>query len=190
MKKIKIPSAILFLIIGLAGCDVNFEKSLNEQEKFAEVEKKLMVSVNDLTRVPPHVELVGEPFVKGKIAVFSELEKKQWDTSKGKKYIMPINSFRELEDIYAATPEEVGTIALIACRKLQKGVYTTDDGREMPAEVEDCELTLIDRSKQTVVFKKMFEKEPSDTRRVYANSVGNQSSQFDIEQFLKGLPRK
>ncbi|MCY7345333.1 MAG: hypothetical protein LH614_03860 [Pyrinomonadaceae bacterium] len=192
MKKMKILAAILFLSIGLAGCDVNFEKSISEQEKFAEVEKKLMAAVSDLTKIPTRVEVAAEPYIKGKIAVFQVLEDKgkYVRDKKDKIYFMQTSYFRNLQEIYAAAPEEVGTVALVDCRTLQKGVYTTNDGREMPAEVEDCELTLIDRSMPAVVFKKKFEKEPDDKRRVYANSVVRQTAQQDIEAFLKNLPRK
>ncbi len=192
MKKIKTLAAIFLLSIGLAGCDVNFEKSVSEQEKFAEVEKKLMAAVSDLTKIPTRVEVAAEPYIKGKIAVFQVLEDKgkYVRDKKDKIYYMQSTSFRNLEEIYATAPEEIGTVALVDCRTLQKGVYITDDGREMPAEVEDCELTLIDRSLQAVIFKKKFEKEPDDKQRVYANSVGRQSASRDIEEFLKNLPRK
>jgi hypothetical protein len=56
--------------------------------------------------------------------------------------------------------------------------------------VEDCELTIIDRSKQAVIFKKTFEATPSEQRMVIANSVSKQSSQSDIAEFLKSLPKK
>jgi len=192
MKKIKTLTAIFLLSIGLVGCDVNFDKSINEQEKFAEVEKKLMAAVSDLTKIPTRVEVAAEPYIKGKIAVFQVLEDKgkYVRVKKDKIYYMQSSYFRNLEEIYAAAPEEVGTVALVDCRTLQKGVYITEDGREMPAEVEDCELTLINRSISAVIFKKKFEKEPDDKQRVYANSVGRQTPLQDISQFLKNLPRK
>ena len=187
MKKIKrLAMVALFLSAWLSGCD---SERYRAEEKFAAVQKKLMVSVNDLTKIPPQVELVNEPYIKGKIAVFRALEKKG-NNVKDKTYFMEIFYFREMEESYAAAPEEVGTVALLDCQMRQKGVYKTDDGKEYPAQVEDCELTMIDRSKPAVIFKKMFEKTPSEERRAIGNSVLRQSAGEDILQFLKGLPRK
>jgi len=45
-------------------------------------------------------------------------------------------------------------VALVNCQTSQKGVYKAADGKELPALVEDCEVTLIDRSKDSVIFKK------------------------------------
>lgn len=187
MKKINgLATVGLFLSAWLSGC---VSERYKEEDKFAGIEKKLTASVNELTRVPPKVELASEPYIKGKIAVFQALEKKYGNT-KDKSYFMPIYYFRGLEEIYAAEPEEVGTVALLDCQTLKKGVYKTEDGSEHPAEVEDCELTMIDRTKPAVVLKRKFEKTPSDERRVYGNSVIRQSAMDDILQFLKGLPKR
>ena len=76
------------------------------------------------------------------------------------------------------------------CLTTQKGVYKSDDGKEYAAMVEDCELTMIDRPKEAVIFKKQFETTPSDERRAIGNSISKQSSQTEIATFLKGLPKK
>jgi hypothetical protein len=73
---------------------------------------------------------------------------------------------------------------------VNKGVYKTDDGRQYPAKTEDCELRIIDRSKQAVIPRKKFEKTPSAESKAYGNSIQQQSSAVDILQYLKGLARK
>ncbi|MDQ6787400.1 MAG: hypothetical protein M3033_11395 [Acidobacteriota bacterium] len=192
MKKMKsLAAVVLFLSMWLAGC----AGEQNPDEKFEGIKEKLMASVGDLTRIPTQVELTDQPYIKGKIAVFQELEPVQFSGTKSssaanKLYVLQNSYFREMQESYATTPEEVGTVALLDCQKLQKGVYKTDSGREYPAEVEDCNLTMVDRSKQAVIFKKKFEKTPSDERRAMGNFVGTQSAQEDVLQFLKGLPRK
>ena len=187
MEKTKsLTIAGLFLSVWLLGCD---SERYAAEEKFAAVQKKLMASVNDLTRLPPNVELDNEPYIKGKIAVF-ETRENSGNNFKDKTYFMQIYYFREMEESYAAAPEEVGTVALLDCRMVKKGVYKTADGREYPAETIDCELTMIDRAKPAVIFKKKFEKTPSEESKAYGNSMQQQGSGEDILQFLKGLPRK
>ena len=104
MKNLMI--VVLFLSIWLSGC--NYETYPGEI-KFMEIEKKMMASVNDLTRVPPKVELANEPYIKGKIVVFEVLYRKG-DKFKENTYFMTNYYFREMEETYAAAPEEVGTV--------------------------------------------------------------------------------
>lgn len=187
LKKIKgLTTVVLFSSIWLAGCNTEHYPG---EEKFSGISKKMRASVDDLTRVPPNVELTGEPYIKGKIAVFQVLGKKA-DNPKDKTYFLQNYYFREMGESYATAPEEVGTVALLDCKTLQKGAYKTSDGRERPAMIEDCELTMIDRSKPAVIFKKKFEKTPSEEATAYGNSMALQSAQTDILQFLKGLPKR
>ena len=178
-----LAAAALFMSAWLSGCGDS--ERYKAEEQFGPINKKLMASVGDLTSVPAKTELTAEPYVKGKIAVFQAFGTKGKDTN----YVTQIAHFRELEEFYATTPEEVGTVALLNCKTTQKGVYKTDDGKELPAQAEDCELTMIDRSKAAVIFRKMFEKTPSQESRAYGNTVARESAQTDILQFLKGLPR-
>ena len=185
-KSVCVAVAVLLMSFCLAGCGDS--ERYNAEEKFGPINKKMMASVGDLTAVPAKTELAAEPYVKGKIAVFQARGSKG-AAAKDNTYFMQIAYFRELEEFYATTPEEVGTVALLHCKTTQKGVYKADDGKEYPAEAEDCELTMVDRSKAAVVYKKMFEKAPSQERKAYGNSMARESSQTEVLQFLKGLPR-
>lgn len=181
-----LTASVLFLAICFSGC-----RSQSPDEKFEGIKDKLMASASDLTKVPAQTELTDQPYIKGKIAVFQALDAVQMGgTGVNKVYVLQNLYYRDMPEIYAAAPEEVGTVALLNCQTVKKGVYKTNSGSEYPAEVEDCDLTLIDRSKPAVIYKKKFEKEPSDERRVTGNFVGRQSSQEDVSQFLKTLPRK
>lgn len=186
MKKINILAAIFLLTGALVSCD---SERYSAEEKFAPIQKKLMASVGDLTRLPSREDAVSEPYISGKLAAFQKLEKRG-NYGADKNFFMQISHFRALEDVYAAAPEEVGTVALFECWTEKKGVYTTNDGKEFPAETEDCDLTMIDRKKDAVVYKRRFEKTPSEERRAYGNTMIRQSAQEDILQFLKGVPRK
>jgi hypothetical protein len=171
----------------LSGCGDT--ERYRAEEQFGGIKKNLMASVKELTSVPAKVELSDQPSIKGKVAVFMRKQLKSGPVNGGA-YYMDIFYFRGLEEIYASKPEEVGTIALVDCKMTDKGIYRTEDGREFPAEVEDCELTMIDRSKAAIVFKKMFEKTPDAERKSYTgNSVLHQSTNLEILPFLKDLPR-
>jgi hypothetical protein len=175
---------LVIIVALLTACSGSY----SDDEAFRVINKTLMASAPDLTRIPSKVELATSPYIKGKVAVFQSLEHLK-DANGGNKYFMQPSYYREMKESYAATPGEVGTVALLNCKVLQKGIYKSDDGKEYPAKVEDCELTMIDRSKTAVVFKKLFEKTPSEDRKVYTDSVMTQTSQGEVLQFLKGLPR-
>lgn len=159
-----------------------------DEEKYQDAEKSLMAAVSDLTKRPAKEELTTAPYVQGKIAVFQALEAKA-AYEEGVFLMQPLY-FREMQSNYATKPDEVGTVALVACKTSQRGVYKSDEGKEYPAMVEDCDLTLIDRTKMAVVYKKQFEATPEEQRAAIGNSVSKQSSQTQIAEFLKGLPRK
>lgn len=184
-QSVRVAAALLFMSASFAGCD---SERYRAEEKFGTARKNLMASAGELTQVPAKTELSEQPSVKGKVAVFQKSALKSGPVGGGA-YNMDIFYFRGLEDLYATTSEEVGTVALLNCKTTQKGTYKTADGKEYPADAEDCELTLIDRSKQAVVFKKMFEKTPSDDYKVVGNTILRQSAHQDILPFLKGLPR-
>lgn len=174
--------ASVVLLIFFAACTQK-----TDEERFQDVEKSLMASVADLTIVPSKVELTNEPYIKGKVAVFQELEKTGPYVKAGT-YLMQPSYFREMKDFYATTPEEVGTVALVSCQTVQKGVYRIGD-KETPAMVEDCDLTLIDRSKPAIIYRKRFEKTPEQEKLAYGDSVVKQSAQSEVQKFLSGLPR-
>jgi hypothetical protein len=175
--------AILTCFIVVSACATK-----SDEEKYQDVEKALMTGVSDLTHIPSKVQLANEPYIHGKIAVFQALEKKA--AYESGVYLMQPLYYREMQENYAAKPDEVGTVALVNCMTTQKGVYKSDEGKEYPAMVEDCDLTMIDRSKEAVICKKQFETTPSDERRAIGNSVSKQSSQSEIAAFLKGLPKR
>ena len=183
---IRLAAAVLLISALLSGCGDS--ERYEAEARFSPAYKNLRAADKELTRVPEKTELSAQPYIKGKIAVFERSQLKSSSVGGGA-YNMTIFYFRELGDAYATTPEEAGTVALVNCKMTQKGVYKTPDGKEYPADVEDCELTMIDRAKEAVIFKKMFEKTPSEDRKVYGNSMAPQSAHPDIAQFLKGLPR-
>jgi hypothetical protein len=173
---------LLFLLTLFSACD---SERYRDEERFQIVQKRLLASVTDLTKIPSNTQLTDDPYLTGKVAVFQK-----GNHIGGGAYSMTIAFFRNLKESYAATPEEVGTVVVLDCKTVQKGTYRTDDGQEFPATVEDCELTIIDRAKAAVVCKKSFEKTPQQDRKVVRNMVLAETAQTDVLQFLKSLPRR
>jgi len=174
---IRIAAMAALLLTAIAGCEKNYREW---QEEFASIRKNLSAVEDKLTAIPAKTELAPQPYIRGKIVLFKK--------DKGGKY--ELAAYQQLNEIYATKPDEVGTVALLDCVKIEKGVYKTSDGKEYPATVEDCALTIIDRAKAAVVFKKMFEKTPDATYKVSkSGSIYTQTALWDITDFLKGLPR-
>jgi hypothetical protein len=164
---LKSLTVLVVSVLLLCGCSTK-----TDEEKYQDIEKALTGSIGDLTGMPTRTELT-DPYIHGKIAVFQALESNA-AYAKGVYFMQPLY-YRELQDNYATKPEEVGTVALVNCKTTQKGVYKSEDGQEHPAMVEDCGLTLIDRSKDAVVYKKTFAATPSQKAMVIANSVSKGS---------------
>jgi hypothetical protein len=176
-------AVVLLCVLTLfSACD---SQRYRDEDDFQIVQKRLMASVTELTQIPSDIQLTDEPYITGKLALFQ-----RGDHVGGSAYSTQMAHFRELKESYAATPEEVKTVVLLDCRMVQKGVYRTDDGQEFPATVEDCQLTMIDRSRAAVVYRKRFEKTPQQDRKVVRNMVLAESAQTDVLQFLKALPRR
>lgn len=181
----------LFSVVWTSGCAPTAE------QQSAAARKKFEAAIDVQTKLPAKVELTGEPYIKGKLAVFNKGkiafhkgQERERDAN-GKSFYVDSMYAHELEGIHAVSPEEIQTVALVDCDMLTKGVYKTTDGRDLPAKVEDCELTIIDRTREAVIFKRKFEKTPSPEQKIYGNSgAAYESAQQDIVQFLKNLPQK
>lgn len=183
---IRLAAAALLVSASLSGCGDT--ERYRAEEQFDVARKGLLPSVQELIIVPAKTDLSDQPYIKGKIAVFTKTRFKNGGENLGG-YQSDIFYFRGLTEVYAARPGEVGTVALVDCHMVDKGVYKTDDGKEFPAEVKNCGLTMIDRSKGAVIFRKMFEVDPGAETKVYGNNVVQKSAALDVLPFLQGLPR-
>jgi hypothetical protein len=153
------------------------------EEDWLDIKVRLEPAVSDLAKLPAKTELVQAPVIKGKLIVIE---------SAGYGAFINDIYFDELKDVFARKPKEVGTVALINCTKVQDGVYRSkeDPGTEVPAYKTTCEMNLIDRAKQAVVFKKTFSAQVEEEARGRGNYVfAGAETQFEMRSFLKGLPR-
>ncbi len=180
--KIRYTTAISMLSIAFAGAwGLGCSRG---EEDWLDIKARLEPAIADLARMPAKTEIAAAPYIKGKLIVIE---------SAG--YGPMINDiyFDELRDVYARKSEEVGTVALINCTKEQNGVYTskTDPSKEVAAFKSTCEMNLVDRSQQAVVFKKTFSAPVKEEARGQGNYVfAGAETQFEIRSFLKQLPRK
>ena len=90
------------------------------------------------------------------------------------------------DNLRAAKPQEVGTIVWTSWGKNQIDTY--DNGA--PAYVQTCQITVIDRKSQTIMWQQQYQgTEPPQTIDS-RNSEGSGSKPTEqVQQFLQGLPR-
>lgn len=173
-------AALLPLMI--SGC--NTQERAREQER-KEALGKLNQRVAELVKIPGKTQLAAEPYIKGKMVLISR--------GSGRQYVDPA-SFNTFETIYARSPEEVQTVVIQDCEESRKGTYRTKENppRELPAFSTDCDVTIVDRTQDAVIFKKRFESKVDDSVSVTgtSNSVRASTAFNDITAFLSALPRK
>lgn len=165
----------------LMGCKSDEEKRLDAEK--LERPAKFGAARADFSRKPAKIALVQQPYLKGKVVVLSSLNGGEFG----------YQAVRELSNLEAATPEEVGTVVLKECKSVQRGVYRTNENppRELPAIAVDCQMNLIDRANSTVYFVKNFVTEPIKDARVgeLSNDITSTPT-LEMNAFLKSLPQK
>jgi hypothetical protein len=183
-----IPSAsslILTVLLPLVFTGCGTGAGAHRERERSEALKKLNGRVAELAKVPDKTQLASEPYIKGKMVLVSR--------GSGRQYVDPA-SFNTFESVYARSPEEVQTVIIQDCVESRKGTYRTDENppRELPALSTDCDLTIIDRTQEAVIFKKRFESRVDENAKVLGttNTVHASTAFHDITAFLSALPRK
>ncbi len=173
-------AALLPLVV--SGC--NTQERAREQER-KEALRKLNERVAELAKVPGKTQLAAEPYIKGKMVLISR--------GSGRQYVDPA-SFNTFENIYARSPEEVQTVVIQDCAESRKGIYRTSENppRELPAFSTDCDVTIVDRAQDALIFKRRFESKVDESAKVLSttNSVHATTAYNDITSFLTALPRR
>jgi hypothetical protein len=151
------------------------EKERTEKAKKCSEEKqslsKLDARVDDFARLPAKTQLVTVPYLKGKLFIVETRDKRNhvYDFSgtgcrmskdcSGDAGCKGIDKFSEVR---ARSVEEVGTVALIECRKIKKGNFVqtgSNSDEKIPGYDLSCNVTLVDRSIPAVVYRKKFDSE-------------------------------
>ncbi len=180
-KNALLAIAILFAVV--LGCDDKEKQAKRQQDKQAA--EKLRAAASQLAVLPDKVQLTDQPYIKGKLAIVRKDD--------GRSFYMYDPDMSTYGDTYARSPEEVQTVVLRVCQRMQKGIYRTKENppRELPAYGTDCDVTIVDRSIPAVIYKKRFEAKLRDESVATNNTQQIEAhAGYQIDEFLKSLPRK
>jgi hypothetical protein len=174
-------SALVSVIV--AGC--GGRAGAGGDRERAEALRKLNERVADLAKIPGKTQIAPEPYIKGKMVLISR--------GSGKQYVDPA-SFNTFQSVYARAPEEVQTVVIQDCEESRRGSYRTkeDPPRDLPAMSTDCDLTIVDRTLDAVIFKKRFESKIDENAKVLSTTKSIQATSAfnDITAFLNSLPKR
>ena len=180
------------------------EKCKQEKEALT----KLDARVDGFARLPTKTKLVAVPYLKGKLFIVETRESRNYvydfsDTGcrfskdcSGDAGCKGIDKFREVR---ARSVEEVGTVALIECRKIKQGDFVqtgSSSGEKIPGYDLSCNVTLVDRSLAAVIYKKKFDSEllmVEDSTRVALSGPKElvaRTPTSEMDEFLLKLERR
>jgi len=143
------------------------EKCSQEKQTLANLDAK----VDDFARLPAKTQLVATPYLKGKLFIVETREKQNYvydfsgtgcRMSKDCSVDAGCKGIDKFSEVRARSVEEVGTVALIECRKIKKGNFVqtgSGSGEKVPGYDLSCNVTLVDRSIPAVIYKKKFDSE-------------------------------
>ncbi|MCY7348363.1 MAG: hypothetical protein LH614_19380 [Pyrinomonadaceae bacterium] len=182
----------MFLAIGIAvvmGCKSEADKKL-EAERMARP-AKYVAALPDFSRKPEKVALVQQPYLKGKIAVLSSTDGKSTFGNAGFGWAIT-TGLPNLVDTVKEDPEAVKTVVLEECKSSKQGFYTTTENppRQIPAVYHDCQMTIIDRTIQSVIYIKNFQAASMEKVSISPTSTSvTLTPTREMEEFLKSLPQ-
>ena len=228
MKSQAILLVFFLLFVSLQfGCGISGRRAntTNEAEANAEKERKAKIEkcsqekqaltqldadVDNLARLPAKTQLASEPYLRGKLFIVETRDKQNYvsDTSgPGCRMSKDCSrdagcsptSFDKFTDVRARSVAEVGTIALIECRKIKSGQFVqtgSSSGEKIPGYDLSCNMTLVDRSIPAVVYKKMFESKllmvenQTSVALTGPKELVARTPTSEMDDFLLKLPRR
>ena len=182
------------------------EKCSQEKQSLAQLD----ANVDNLARLPSKTQLASEPYLNGKLFVVETRDKQNYvsDTSgPGCRMSKDCSrdagcsptSFDKFTDVRARSVAEVGTVALIECRKIKSGQFVqtgSSSGEKIPGYDLSCNLTLVDRSIPAVVYKKIFEskllmvEDQTNVGLTGPKELVARTPTSEMDDFLLKLPRR
>ena len=186
VSSLAICAVLAFLVV--LGCGQLGKKNTASIEAEAKAEKerkekaekcgqekqaltKLDANVDDFARLPPRTQLVTIPYLKGKLFIVETRDKHNYvydfsgtgcRMSKDCSGDAGCKGIDKFSEVRARSIEEVGTVALIECLKIKKGTFVptgSSSGEKIPGYDLSCNVTLVDRSTGTLIYKKKFDSE-------------------------------
>ena len=179
----------------------NTASDVELSKKFSEIYEKR----SELAVIPKKVQLTDQPYLEGKVLILKTRKSQPPDLVNRSpvkdKYSPPPppSEADQLNSIMANGIDEIGTIILIenelykdGCPEVDKAIYETKEGKPLMGAAQVCEVTIIDRSTNAVIFRKKFEGKLKD--KEYAREddgyVLAKVETKDIYDFLGSLPRR
>lgn len=186
--------------------NVKLEKCGQEKQSLAQLD----ADVDNLARLPSKTQLTSEPYLKGKLFVVETRDKQNYasDTSgPGCRMSKDCSrdagcsptSFDKFTDVRARSIAEVGTVALIECRKIKHGEFVktgSSSGEKVPGYDISCNLTLVDRSIPAVIYKKTFDskllmvEDQTSVALTGTKELVARTPTSEMDEFLLKLPRR
>jgi hypothetical protein len=222
---ILLVSSLLF--VSLLGCG-NLGRRNNaaseadaaaEKERKAKIEKcsqekqslaQLDADVDNLARLPAKTQLASAPYLKGKLFIVETRDKRNYvnDTSgPGCRMSKDCSrdagcsptSYDKFTDVRARSVAEVGSVALIECRKIKHGEFVktgSSSGEKIPGYDLSCNMTLVDRTIPAVIYKKTFDskllmvEDQTSVALTGAKELVARTPTSEMDEFLLNLPRR
>ncbi|HEY0323490.1 MAG TPA: hypothetical protein VGC66_21210 [Pyrinomonadaceae bacterium] len=158
----------------------NYNSNANNANNAALNAQRLKDNTSMYAQKPTQSKLTGTPYIINKLVVLSR------DSAKD-----------TYSDSYSGTlaaksPEEVGTVALVDCKRLFVGNYG-NGYKSVPGYVWRCDMTLIDRTINAIIYRKNFNGEGLGKEvyvSTYATEAEGDKPTSDITSFLEKLPRR
>jgi len=218
--------SLLFLSLQIGCGNLNRKNNAaSEAEAKAEKERKdklekcsqekksltqLDASADELAHLPAKSQLVSSPYLKGKLFLVETRDKRNYAvdlSGPGCRMSKDCSrdagcsptSYDKFTDVRARSVDEVGTVALIECRKIKHGEFVqtgSTSGEKIPGYDVSCNLTLVDRSIPAVIYKKTFDSQllmvenQTSVSLTGAKELVARTPTSEMDDFLLKLPRR
>lgn len=176
----------LIILLAAVGFGIVFFGFLYAKALFEHIKlRPFQPYIGEYTNLPKLKEINTTPYVKGKIITVNTSKNTLDD---------PVY-FKLPKDLRAAKPEEVETIVWLERDRLQTGSYGV-----LPAFTQVCQVTIIDKSQQVILARKLIEgSEPPSEVEVESYEASKLPSEYkrtgslpvkEVVDFLIKLPRR
>jgi hypothetical protein len=171
--KVKIGAIVGGVLLVLFGLLVVFV-GIPEANRRAEARERFAPFMGEFTDDSQFHEADGEAYVTGKLAVIDMAENDLDDTHFNYK----------LDELRAASPEEVGTIVWLECKEQLRGTYDSGSKGYRWA----CGVTTIDKGEGAIVGQEtIYGEDPPDSKRSRGDWHGSRPTD-DIIAYITELP--
>ena len=182
--------ALLLAGLGGSGCRLLPGQAAEESRR------RLREQVPQFAQIPERAQLTDQPYIRGRLLVLSKRPSNSYHVLENDQMFWHGDA-QSIREVMAESPEQVETVALLSYRYESVGRYRVPDrsgtDRLVNADVEICELILIDRSIPAVIHRRDFRgTDPLPTRSIREDEhqVIQEAPTQEARVFLASLPRR